>query len=106
MNKLYSFKKNYEIGKLVKEAKKIRGRYYIIYYKKYPKFEAAYSVSKKFGSAPERNYAKRVVRESIRQIPHIKEKGFRLLIVVQIGSKQAAFQDKKSELEKLIKELK
>ena len=66
MQKQYRLKRNEEIGRVVQKRICARGLYYTVYYQKSDKVEIAFSVSKKYGNAVERNYAKRVIREICR----------------------------------------
>ena len=68
MKKEFRLKKNHEIAKVVKIRQRICGECYNLYYQKNNiKTKIAFSVSKKYGTAVERNYAKRVAREIIRE---------------------------------------
>ena len=74
-----------------------RGNYYTVYYQKSDKVEIAFSVSKKYGNAVERNYAKRVMREICRErvefLPCVK-----FVIVVKKEAKNADFENLKKDL--------
>lgn len=108
MKKIYRLKKNHEIASIVKKRQRVYSNHYIIYYnnKSYNQpnqlASIAISVSKKYGSAVERNYAKRVVREIIR--PQIKcLNNLSLVIVIKNDAKGASFVDLNEDLLKLIK---
>ena len=64
MKKKYRIKKNHEIASIVNMRKKVANKNYIIYFKKTENKVArfAFSVSKKYGKAVERNKAKRIAR--------------------------------------------
>lgn len=101
MEKQYRLKKNLEIGKIVQKRICARGRFYTLYYIKSDKPQIAFSVSKKYGNAVERNYAKRIMREICRPLittfPCVK-----LVIVVKKDAKNANFEILKTDLEKQI----
>ena len=90
MQKQYRLKKNEEIGKIVQKRISARGQFYTVYYKYSDKVEIAFSVSKKYGNAVERNYAKRVMREICRDVvnylPCVK-----LVIVVKKEAKKTSY---------------
>ena len=101
MQKQYRLKKNEEIGKIVQKRISARGQFYTVYYKYSDKVEIAFSVSKKYGNAVERNYAKRVMREICRDVvnylPCVK-----LVIVVKKEAKKTSFENLKNDLLKQI----
>lgn len=101
MQKQYRLKRNEEIGRVVQKRICARGYYYTVYYQKSDKVEIAFSVSKKYGNAVERNYAKRVMREICRErvefLPCVK-----FVIVVKKEAKNADFENLKNDLLKQI----
>ena len=101
MQKQYRLKDNNIIGSVVKRRISARGTYYTVYYQKSDKLAIAFSVSKKYGKAVERNYAKRVMREICRPIvnflPCVK-----LVIVVKKEAKGVNFNDLHRDLIKQI----
>lgn len=105
MNRSYSLKKNYEIEKIVRNRRSVGNKYFVIYYRKAENLKIAFSVSKKYGCAVERNYAKRVIRELIRdkleQLPRVE-----MIIVVKPLTKPLTYLEKKEQLDYLIKKLK
>ena len=104
MQKQYRLKKSEEIANIVKNRKRIGNNNYIIYYKetKEEKCKVAISVSKKYGKAFLRNYAKRIVREIIRE-PIKKIKNVNFVIVVKENAKNTEFLTLKDELLNMIK---
>ena len=101
MEKQSRLKKSEEIARVVQKRIRGSGLYYVLYYQSSLKIQIAFSVSKKYGNAVERNYAKRVMREICRPfiltIPCVK-----IVIVVKKEAKQANFKSLKMDLEKQI----
>jgi ribonuclease P protein component len=106
VKKIYRLKKSYEIAKVIHQKMSVGNRYYAIYYQKndlnLPK--VAISVSKRFGDAVHRNYAKRVVREIIRPMLG-KLTSISLVIIIKDESKKLGYNDKRKTLEKLINKI-
>lgn len=107
MNRKYSLKQNEEIAKLVHYSKSkqqsVGNKFYAIYFQKTdiktPKI--AFSISKKYGKAVQRNYEKRVTREIVR----IKLSSFEYLkaiIVIKVAVQELNFQEKAQQLSYLI----
>lgn len=106
MKKENRLKRNHEIAAVVKNKKRVCGECYNLYYQKNSqKAKVAFSVSKKFGTAVERNYAKRVARELMRghylYLPKLN-----IVLVIKAPSKFKSFLDKKNDLEKIMEILK
>lgn len=101
MQKQYRLKDNNIIGSVVKRRVCARGAFYNVYFQKSDKLAIAFSVSKKYGKAVERNYAKRVMREICRKtlnsLPCVK-----IVIVVKKEAKSASFVDLQKDLIKQI----
>ena len=101
MQKQYRLKDNNIIGSVVKRRVCARGTFYNVYFQKSDKLAIAFSVSKKYGKAVERNYAKRVMREICRDkvefLPCVK-----FVIVVKKEAKNADFEILKKDLLKQI----
>lgn len=104
MQKQYRLKKNEEISKVVRNRKRVGNNNYIIYYKEIEseKSMVAISVSKKYGKAFQRNYAKRIVREILRN-PVKKIKNLEFVVVVKENAKNTEFLTLKEELVNTIK---
>jgi len=107
MNRKYSLKKSKDIDKLVKKKQSVGNKYYAIYYmnrmEKLP--QIAVSPSKRFKTAVERNYQKRVTKEILRvdlsMIDYLK-----ILIVVKTTVKDLTFIQKRNQLLYLIRKIK
>lgn len=104
MQKQYRLKKNEEISKIVRARKRVGNNNYIIYYKEIEneKSKVAISVSKKYGKAFQRNYAKRIAREILRE--QIKKtKNLEFVVVIKENAKNTEFLTLKDELLNMIK---
>ncbi len=110
MNKNFVVKKNDDFNKIIKEGKKKVNGYYIIYY--LPSlsldinhFRIGYSVGKKLGHAPYRNYEKRIMRSIITQ--HQKNiVKYDYVIIARPRCKGAEYAVKEKKLLSLFKEIK
>ncbi len=102
MKKKYRLKKNHEIAKIVKIRKRAISGSFTMYYKIANETKYAISVSKKFGCAVKRNYAKRVVRELLKK--HLKNNyKIKTVIVVKEKFKEQTFKELQSELDWMFK---
>ncbi len=107
MNKQYILKKNYEIEKLIQHKKSVGNKYYAAYFYKVDEIKPhiAISISKKCGNAIVRNYQKRVTKEIIRQ--NIKQlTHFEVLFVIKKNSLNLSFQEKKDQIQYIIRMIK
>lgn len=104
MKKIYRLKKNHDIAAIVQKRQRVGRENYIVYYQ-YNKDEVpkvAFSVSKKYGKAFERNKAKRTAREITRKA--INElKNLKLVIVIKYNSKDQKFEILEKELLSIFK---
>lgn len=102
MKKEYRIKKNEEISKLIGYKQTVGDRYFVIYKSdiKEEHFRFAVSVNKKYGNAPERNKAKRRVREVVRKFSY---KNYDFFIVIKNNAKDLSFQDIHDKLLRLFK---
>lgn len=104
MKKIYRLKKNHDIAAIVQKRQRVGRENYIVYYQ-YNKDEVpkvAFSVSKKYGKAFERNKAKRIAREITRKA--ISElKNLKLVIVIKYNSKDQKFEILEKELLSIFK---
>ena len=106
MNKKYRLKKSFEIEKLFKTKISVGNAYFVMYYNQtsITNTRVAISVSKKLGNAVVRNKEKRVIREIIREnIDTIS--GLDILIVEKGKALNLSFDEKKIEINKLIKKI-
>lgn len=100
-------KKNHDIARVVQKKVSVGSKFYAIYFvpNGHNTNKIAISVSKKYGCAVKRNYAKRVVREIMRQ--QLNEiKSLSLVIIIKDASNDLDFSGKKRELEQLIRRMK
>ncbi len=95
-------KKNHEIKNVIELRESVGDKFFVIYRKKRSdqSFRFAVSVSKKYGHAVERNYAKRCVREILKK-EYLNLVGFDLVIVIKHASKFLSFSQKENQLNKL-----
>lgn len=103
MKKRYRIKKNYEIASIVSAKKKVVNNNFIIYYQKNKenKTRFAFSVSKKYGKAFERNNAKRRARNIFRK--YLKtDLAFDFVVVIKAAFKRAEFEILEKEADFLI----
>ncbi len=110
MNKEYVVKRNEDFNKIIKEGKKHINSCYIVYYlpslsSDIDHFRIGYSVGKKLGHAPYRNYEKRIMRSIITQIRKNIVK-YDYVIIARPRCKKASYASKEKELSKLFKEIK
>lgn len=100
MEKQFRIKRNEEIGEIVKLKQRVYSDNLIIYYRKTDSnLRLAISVSKKYGDAVERNYAKRLIREASRMVIH-KYSNLDLIIVVRNDLRKVDFQELIQEMNK------
>jgi ribonuclease P protein component len=107
VEKSYRLKKNHDIARVIQKKVSVGSRFYVIYFvpNDHNTNKIAISVSKRYGCAVKRNYAKRVVREIVRlQFKEIKN--LSLVIIIKDASQDLDFSGKKRELEQLIRRMK
>lgn len=100
MKKENRIKKNHEIASIVKLRKKVVNKSFVIYYTKseLDKSRFAFSVSKKYGHAFERNKAKRISRNLVRKYVN-KYIGIDFVIVIKPNLKEMSYQDLEKEID-------
>lgn len=107
MKKIFRLKKNHVIALIVKKKQRIVKDNYIVYYQfeneKIPKI--AFSVSKKYGHAVERNKAKRIARQITRKIIY-NLKNVNMVVVIKNNSKNVDFEILENELLGILKKIK
>lgn len=105
MKKENRIKKNQEIACIVGKRQKISSKSVIIYYNRADKiFRVAISVNKKFGTAVERNHAKRIIREIIR--PNIEKYiPMDLVVVIKPEFKESTFEQLSTEVVSCIEKI-
>lgn len=106
MNKTYRIKKNEEIKALIDKRTTIGNQHFTIYYQEtsVDSFRFAVSVSKKWGTAPERNKMKRRVRDIVsRRKDQLHRVDF--LIVTKASTKGIGFEKINESLTTLLLKL-
>lgn len=103
MNKKYIIRKNEEIQELVKKAKKIINKYFIIYYLnndyKYNRY--CISVSKKIGKANVRNLYKRRIKDIL--LKNNINNSCNYVIILRTAVLNASYNQVNDELIKVLK---
>lgn len=107
MNKVNRIKKNHDIASIVQKKQRISRNYYTVYYQykvmETPRF--AFSVSKKYGNAVERNYAKRIARAVVQK--KLKElENVLAVIVIKLNAKNKSYQELEKELLMMLTQIK
>ncbi|MCI6717280.1 MAG: ribonuclease P protein component [Bacilli bacterium] len=104
MKKINRLKKNHDIALIVQKKQRIYRDNYIVYYQytncEIPKI--AFSVSKKYGKAVERNKAKRRARSIFREYL-TKIKNTNMVVVIKPASKEQPFEKLEKDLTYCIK---
>lgn len=104
MKKEYRLKDSDKIGLIVKKRQRISSELYTIYYQPSTDLKIAIVAGKKIGHAVDRNYNKRVIRETIR--PYLEElQNIHAVIVTRDQANKSSYIEKKNSLEKLILKL-
>lgn len=98
MKKELRLKKSHEIASIVNARKKVVNKNFIIYYRKNNTKENrfAFSVSKKYGHAFERNKAKRISRNVFRKLTNVCS-GVDFVIVIKKEFKKANYLELEKE---------
>lgn len=99
MKKINRLKKNHDIALIVQKKQRIYRDNYIVYYQ-YTESEVpkiAFSVSKKYGKAVERNKAKRrarsIIRSELKKINKVN-----IVVVIKTTSKESFYEDLEKDL--------
>lgn len=102
MEKRYRLKRSEAIANVVQGRKKAFSDCFIIYYKITDSpFKVAFSVSKKYGHAFERNYAKRVTREIFKSLYNMED-GLDMVIVIKEVLKHTSFESAKMQMKQCL----
>ncbi len=104
MKKKYRIKKNQEIASIVNAKNKVIGNNFIIYYQisSIENIRVAFSVSKKYGKAFERNKAKRIARSLFQDYTKEYLK-LNLVVVIKPALKKTVYLELKKEVDFLMK---
>jgi len=102
LEKAYRIKKNTEIEAIIKQKSSVGNNHFVVYQAENPQndhFRFAISVSKKYGTAVERNKVKRRIREIVRLLKLSSRNDF--LVVVKPAAIMLDFISIRDELTKL-----
>lgn len=109
MNKSYILKENHVISNLAKKKKSVGNKYYAIYYGYNESLKIAFSISKKYGKAFERNYGKRVTKEIFRSLiakqKLTKDSKYKMIMIIKPSSKELAFDEKEKQINYLVNKI-
>lgn len=88
-----------------KKGKSVGDRYVVIFYKKngLSYNRTAFLASKKVGNAVARNRARRLMKESVRQMAPIKETGYDIIFIARNTANKQKCADVKKSIEAAIK---
>lgn len=104
MNKKYIIKKNTEIERIIKTAKKFVSKNFVIYYEKNNVHQNMYciSVNKKIGKAYNRNFIKRRIKDILSKNKLNFNKNY--VIITRKGVKDLSYNEIQDEILYIIKE--
>lgn len=105
MKKIYVLKNKQRFNEVIQKGKKLKNKYYVIYF--LPDFELkiGITIGKKMGNAPLRNYHKRVIRDICRDnLNVISDKN--IVIIGREKLQNATYDEKKENLELLFERIK
>lgn len=105
MKKTYRIRKNEEFSRIMQEKHSVSSKCFVLYFsnKKEDKCRVGISVSKKLGSAVERNKIKRQVREMAKSVIDFDNDSMDYIIIVRQGYLNNIYQDNLADLEKTLK---
>ena len=91
---------------IIKESNFNKNKYFVVYYEKNDtdKTNFGIAISKKYGTAVERNNIKRKVRSIIDNNRNLFQKGYNYIIMIRKDCKKRAFQDLNEKLVAVLKE--
>jgi ribonuclease P protein component len=98
-----SLKKNKDFQQVYKKGKSFANKYLIMYVldNHLPENRLGISTSKKVGNSVERHRLKRLIKESYRLSEKQYQKGFDIVVISRIGSKEIGYKEVESALEHL-----
>ncbi len=93
-------------NELITKGKFNKNKYFVVYYEKNDtdKTNFGIAISKKYGTAVERNNIKRKVRSIIDNNRNLFQKGYNYIIMIRKDCKKRAFQDLNEKLVAVLKE--
>ncbi len=108
MKKLYRIKKNEEFQKIISKKQSVANKNFVIYFvqKSMPFARVGISVSKKLGTAVDRNLYKRRLRMLINDLINFDDYEYDLIIIIRNSFINSTFLDNKKQLENIIKKVK
>jgi len=105
MKKNYRIRKNEEFSKIIEKRHSIADECFVVYFdlKKEEYSRVGISVSKKLGDAVTRNWIKRQIRMMLANTYDFNSELYDLIIIARKPFLDKSYEDKRNQLEKLIK---
>lgn len=103
MKKFEIVKEHKEFDNIINTGKYIKGTYYVIYNKENTNKRFGIAVSKKFGSAVQRNRIKRQTRMILENNKNLFKNGFDYIIIVKRNALNVDYKHLEEDIQSIIK---